>query len=144
MSENMKLAIDNGTRKIEVNDQGECIILPLGDQAFVSGLLELMKKFSESAEKVESAIDAAEEDTDSVLKAVDLNLNVCKEIASQTDSLFRDEVCRKVFGDIVPSLTTFAEFFDKLAPFVRAYGEERTSETKRRIAKYTQKYHKKE
>ncbi len=148
MSEDMRISISSSVKKIEVNDQGEYILLPLGDQVFISGLLNLMRKFSESADEVEKAFRTAGEDAGSVSEAVALNLNTCEGIKTEVDALFKDEVCKKVFGDIVPSLTAFSEFFDKLAPFVKKYSDEKARETRERIKKYTgkysAKYHKKE
>ena len=60
----------------------------------------------------------------------------------RVDALFGDEVCRKVFGDIVPSMAAFSDFFDQLAPFMEEYGRERADESRRRVERYTKKYQK--
>lgn len=144
---NDKIHIEPGTMIIEVNDAGETISLPLGDQAFTGGLVELMQTFSQKADELSSAagkIDTSANTAEKVneLSAVaSLNLRICAEMRERTDALFADEVCRKVFGDIVPSLSAFSYFFDQLSPFVAKYRDDMIAACKKSVEKYTKKYH---
>lgn len=143
-----KISVNSGVKVIEVNDQGETISLPLGDPAFTHGLVELMQMFSDKVGDVEqacknidtSAVAAAKAEQLSVVAS--LNLKVCTEMKERVDALFGADACRKVFGDIVPGLAAFADFFDQLAPFMEEYGREREEKLRQRLAKYTKKYQK--
>lgn len=46
------------------------------------------------------------------------------------------------FGDIVPGMAAFSDFFDQLTPFMEEYGRERAEENRRRVERYTKKYQK--
>ena len=143
-----KISVNSGVKVIEVNDQGETISLPLGDPAFTHGLVELMQMFSDKVGDVEqacktidtSAVAAAKAEQLSVVAS--LNLKVCTEMKDRVDALFGDEVCRKVFGDIVPGMAAFSDFFDQLTPFMEEYGRERAEENRRRVERYMKKYQK--
>lgn len=143
-----KITVNSGVKVIEVNDQGETISLPLGDPAFTHGLVELMQMFSDKVGDVEqacknidtSAVAAAKAEQLSVVAS--LNLKVCTEMKERVDALFGADACRKVFGDIVPGLAAFSDFFDQLAPFMEEYGRERAEESRRRVERYTKKYQK--
>ena len=68
--------------------------------------------------------------------ACDFNMKVCEHLKQQVDNIFHDEVCRKVFGNITPTVDAFAEFFLQLAPIVRTAQAERQE----KVRKYTDKY----
>ena len=145
------LRVERQAKKIQVNDQGEYIVLNLDDQQFLPALLELMNDFKNLAEKNEARIREIEEMPDGTEKeymtkvevSAAFNLEVCKELKQRIDQTFRDDVCRKVFGDIVPSVTAFAEFFDQLGELIQRFTEERRTVQNERVAKYTAKYHQK-
>jgi len=146
MSENLKISVVRGEKRIEVNDQGEYIILPLGDQAFMSGLIGLVQSFKGMESSYQAGFDKINamptsteaEQIDKCAAACKFNTEVCDELREKVDSLFKDEVCRKVFGPITPGLYEFAQFFNQLAPFVQKAQEERFAH----IRKYTDRYHK--
>lgn len=143
-----KISVNSGVKVIEVNDQGETISLPLGDQAFTNGLVELMQMFSDKAGEVAQACKNIDISEDAAAKAeqlsavASLNMKVCAELKERVDALFGDEACRKVFGDIVPGMAAFSDFFDQLAPFIEEYGREKEEKLRQRLEKYTKKYQK--
>lgn len=142
------ISVKSGVKVVEVNDFGDTISLPLGDQAFTNGLVELMQLFAVKAGEVAHACKNIDIGADAAAKAeqlsavASLNLKACTEMKDRVDALFCDEACRKVFGDIVPSMEAFSDFFDQLAPFMEEYGRERAEESRRRVEKYTKKYKK--
>lgn len=145
MTNDATIMIDAGTKVIGVNDNGETILLPLGDQEFTRSFLKLMQEFSEKAQEISEQIKAVKEDTDKVTQLVtvaDLNLTICRQMKERVDAVFADEVCRKVFGDIVPGLDAFSEFFEKLSPFVLEHQKNMRDKSEERIKKYTEKYDK--
>ena len=143
-----KISVNSGVKVIEVNDQGETISLPLGDPAFTHGLVELMQLFSVKAGEVAQACKDIDIGADAAAKAeqissvASLNLKVCTEMKERVDALFGDDVCKKVFGNIVPGMAAFSDFFDQLAPFIEEYGREREEKLRQRLEKYTKKYQK--
>lgn len=145
MTNDTTIMIDAGTKVIGVNDNGETIHLPLGDQEFTRSFLKLMQEFSEKAREISEQIKAVKEDTDKVTQLVtvaDLNLTICRQMKERVDAVFADEVCRKVFGDIVPGLDAFSEFFEKLSPFVLEHQKNMRDKSEERVRKYTERYDK--
>lgn len=144
------LRVERQAKKIQVNDQGEYIVLNLDDQQFLPELLGLMNDFKGIAEKNEARvheIEAMPDGTDKeymakVEASAAFNLEVCKVLKQRIDQTFHDDVCRKVFGNIIPSITAFAEFFDQLGELIKKFTEERRAVQNERVAKYTAKYHK--
>lgn len=145
MTNDATIMIDAGTKVIGVNDNGETILLPLGDQEFTRSFLKLMQEFSEKAQEISEQIRSVKEDTDKVTQLVtvaDLNLTICRQMKERVDAVFADEVCRKVFGDIVPGLDAFSAFFEKLSPFVLEHQKNMRDKSEERVRKYTERYDK--
>ncbi len=104
------IRVSSGTKKIEVNDDGEFILLPLGDDGFTRGFYNLLNDFQKRAE----AVKLTDEDiTGSMDQIVKLNA----EIAEKVDGLFGNGTCKKVFGDITPGIDMILDFFFQLLPF---------------------------
>lgn len=119
---NGKIRISNGVKKIEVNDNGEFILLPVSDDGFVLSFYRLMEDIKKSGNELSEEI-GGEETVDSVEKIVAVE----REIKQKVDALFGDGTCKKVFGDILPSMDLFVEFFGSLVPFLEEYKNERTA-----------------
>jgi len=146
MSEPVKISVDREEKRIQVNDQVEYIVLPLGDQTFMKELLELVQSFSgmestyqEGFDKINAMPTSTQaEQVDKCAAACKFNADVCRELKEKVDGLFKDEVCRKVFGPGIPGLYEFSQFFSQLAPIVKKAQEERTAH----VRKYIDRYHK--
>lgn len=119
---NGKIRISNGVKKIEVNDDGEFILLPVSDDGFVLSFYRLMEDIKKRGGELSDEI-GGEETVDSVEKIVAVE----KGIKQKVDTLFGDGTCKKVFGDILPSMDLFVEFFGSLVPFLEEYKNERTA-----------------
>lgn len=119
---NGKIRISNGVKKIEVNDDGEFILLPVSDDGFVLSFYRLMEDIKKRGNELSGEI-GGEETVDSVEKIVAVE----REIKQKVDALFGDGTCKKVFGDILPSMDLFVEFFGSLVPFLEEYKNERTA-----------------
>lgn len=113
-----KIRIASGVKKIEVNDNGEYILLPLSDDSFVSRFYKLLDEIKRTGEGI-----AKTSETD--ITTVDSIVELEKSVRAKTDELFGAETCRKVFGDILPSMDLFVEFFGCLVPYFEEYKKER-------------------
>ena len=90
------ISVKSGVKVVEVNDLGETISLPLGDQAFTHGLVELMQMFSDKSGEVSHACKNIEisgnaaEKAEQLSAAASLNLKVCTEMKDRVAALFGD------------------------------------------------------
>ena len=117
------IRVGSSIKKIEVNDEGGYILLPLSDNDFTVRFYRLLEDLQRSGEKV---------DIIGTVEGVEQIVEIEKSVKERVDALFGPDTCRKVFGDITPSLDLFVEFFGALLPFFEAYKEERM----RRMGKY--------
>lgn len=149
MTEQMNsLRVNSRAKRIQVNDQGEYITLDFGDQRFLPDLLALMDEFkavetdygSRAAEIDAMPENTQDESTAKIAATAAFNLELCTHLKRQVDEAFRDDVCRKVFGNITPSVAAFAEFFDQLSNIIRALRTEQDETLQKRIEHYTAKY----
>lgn len=134
MTAKNSLRIKSDNIVIEVNDQGETITLPFGDQAFPNRVFELIAGFEQKKNEIAEKTKEIEEQQDIVdslgfsqrqKDMVDMNLQLHEYFKFKTDEVFGAETCRKVFGDIVPSLDAFARFFDALSPYFEKHAKQR-------------------
>lgn len=148
MSNEMMLSVSKNIKRIKVNEAGEYITLNFDDQSLLPRLVDLMKEFEAVADEytIKSAeIGTMPEDTQreriaKISTEAKFTMEICTQLKQKVDAAFHDEVCRKVFGDITPSVSAFAEFFDQLGGLLRKFAAERDEEFKRKTAKYTEKY----
>lgn len=133
-----KIRIQRNIRRIEVNDDGEFIVLDFDDLNLpyrYYGMLKKLeidrvkfsKRFSESLEG-KTASECSEE-----LIEAERELNIYFRDA--IDEVFGEGTCRKVYGDILPSLEMHLHFFDALRPFF----EDELKRRREKMNKYSAK-----
>lgn len=135
------IRIKSNTKEIEVNDNGDCISLRLGDAEFINRFAEVMRYAQETAGKMSQNVPTGS--SNEVLAFVETSKKECQKIASDIDECFGDEVCKKVFGDCVPDFDLLANFFSQISILIKKFGEERSKERQAYINKHTGKYKKK-
>lgn len=140
------LRIDNGTKKIEVNDDGECIEFSVVSNDFFrafSGLIQWfdgqeqrqdIKDMEEQQKKVvsESGDGIDYEALNSVL---DIREKISKEACEKIDGIFGAEASRKIFGGIVPDMFSIADFFEQITPLIEKYAKERNQAVSKKYSK---------
>lgn len=140
------LRIDNGLKKIEVNDAGECIEFSVLDNGFFRGFSELMQWFDE--QNTQGSIKDMEEQAGKVVSdngdginhealsnVLDIRDKVSKEACEKIDNIFGVGASKKIFGGIIPDMYSIAEFFEKIAPFIEKYAKERNQTINRKYSK---------
>lgn len=113
-----KIRVNSGI-KIEVNDAGDTITIPVEDMQFMDGFYGMIDKFTDASTRLSNL---QTDDTREQLSAV---IDECKMVMQEIDSLFGADCCKKVFGDIIPSPYVVMDFFDKIVPIIGKYANER-------------------
>lgn len=136
------IRIDSGAKRIEVNDNGDFIVLNFGDHNFPNKFFSLLDRvqttFNGAEEKMRNAQKAyADGSVDQMRVAAQMDLELHSEFAHEVDELFGPDTCKKVFGDIVPGIELIAEFFEALTPFFEDYGKKRAEKLSKYSAKRT-------
>lgn len=109
---------------VEVNDNGETIIINAEDKTFIERLFGLMDRFDAFADKM-SGEEVKKLNDRERLK---VDIAETKEIMAEIDAIFGEETCRKVFGNIVPNQYLIADFFDQMVPIAEQYMDVRQKE----------------
>lgn len=150
----LSLNVKQNIKRIKVNDAGEYISLNFDDQTLIPRLYGLIDYFGTVAQEHQREADALAnmpeenqgERNEKIAAFAALQLESCEKLKAKVDEAFRDNVCQKVFGDIVPSVAAFADFFLQLGALVSGFEKDiveqrfeaiRTSE---KVQKYTGKY----
>ena len=133
-----KIRITRNIKRIEVNDNGEFITLDFDDLNLpyrYYGMLKRLEKdrvkfAQELQEKLrdKTGMDSAEE-----LVNAERELNIYFRDA--IDEVFGEGTCRKVYGDILPSIDMHLQFFDAIRP----YFEEEAQRRRQKMNKYSAK-----
>ena len=127
---------------VEVNDNGDTILVNAEDQYFIEKFLGLNEKLENIANT-----DAKELENKSEREQLEFVILKTKEIMAEIDGLFGEDACRKVFGNIIPSPYLIADFFDQLTPIAEQYMDERQKKISKkynRNRKGSNKYRSKE
>lgn len=110
--------------EISVNDYGDTIRINAEDQNFIEKFYGMLDKLEESSKRVQS------EDTKQLGERERLKMVIeeTKGIMTEIDSIFGENSCKKIFGDIVPGMYLIADFFFQLRPIVDKYVAERNKD----------------
>lgn len=140
------LRIDNGTKKIDVNDAGEYIEFSIVNNDFFRAFFDLLrwfddqenrkeiKEIDEQSDKVASE-DGTEINYDAANNVLDLRDKISKEACEKVDNIFGDEASRKIFGGVAPDMYMIADFFEKISPFIEKYQKDRSNTINKKYSK---------
>lgn len=131
-----KIRLQRNVKHIEVNDDGEFITLDFDDLDLPYRYYGMLKKLEKdrvrfSKEMAEKFKDRSPEDIAEELVEAEFKMNIYFRDA--VDEVLGAGTCRKVYGDILPSLEMHLQFFDALRP----YFEEEAKRRQERMSKYS-------
>ena len=126
------IRVSTSVKRIEVNDNGDYIELNFSDNSFPDRFYAMLESIQGRADDVQAKAAELEEkygkDKDVLARnQAGLYRKFHEEIMGDVDALFGPETCKKVFGDIVPGIELFDDFFTQLTPFFEEYGKERAA-----------------
>lgn len=132
------IRVNTGAKRIEVNDEGDYITLNFSDHSFPErffAMLDKVQALAEEAAPQEREIrDRYEAGSVELLRALtSLDGDIHRTISAEVDGLFGPGTCRKVFGDIVPGVELYDDFFSQLMPYFEEFSRERVQ----RMSKYS-------
>lgn len=123
------IRVKNINKKIEVNDEGEYIVLPFSDQSFPKRFFELFDSLSKMQKEAETKIHDIKDER----SLIDFNADIHERAKEEIDKVFGVGTCKKVFGDIVPGIDMIQDFFEQLMPFFEEHSKENKKEMKTRF-----------
>lgn len=140
------LRIDNGTKKIEVNDAGEYIEFSIVNNDFFRSFFDLLQWFDEQEnrkdikdmeEQKEKVIseDGTIINYDAANNVLDISKKISNEACEKIDKIFGYEASRKIFGSVVPDMYMIADFFEKIDPLIEKYAKERSQNINKKYSK---------
>lgn len=116
-----KIRVNSGI-VIEVNDNGDTIIMNADDQEFIDKFYDLIDRIEQMKKQVEEAGFRTKSEREKHKYMMDNTKDI---IMTDIDALFGAGTCQKVFGNIIPSAYLIAEFFDQLIPIAKKYANDR-------------------
>lgn len=131
-----KIRIQRNVKRIEVNDNGDVLELDFDDLNLPYRFYAMIKKFETDREKFTK--DLAEKikgmpDKDAAAAFVEAERELNVYMRDAIDEVFGEGTCRKVYGDILPSVEMHMKFFDALRPFF----EDEAQRRKAKMGKYS-------
>ena len=137
-----RINFDKGNKKVQVDEDGSYIIIPMGDNSFP----ERMIVFSEEAESNYKLLYEKEVEFKELAKGKELENSGIEELSKMRseiftsigkafDKLLGEGSCMKVFGNIAPSQDIMIDFMEQIEPLVKKYAIERQSEIEEKYNK---------
>jgi len=156
------IKVDNGIRKIGVNDNGDYIEISVNDRGLHSRFAEMMDWFDKQQEIIankgkeltkkhgSSPLISEDEEgevkinTSAIVDVTNVETDHYKECCEKIDEVFGEGTCKKVFGDVIPDDVLIVEFFEQITPVLQKLAEERGEKignryTRRQIKKKNRK-----
>lgn len=140
------LRIDNGIKKIEVNDAGEYIEFSVVSNDFFRAFSDLIQWFGgqeqrqdikdmEEQQKKVVSENGDDIDYEALNSVLDIREKVSKEACEKIDNIFGAEASQKIFGGIVPDMFSIADFFEQITPLIEKYAKERNQAINKKYSK---------
>ncbi len=131
-----KIHIQRNVKRIEVNDNGDILELDFDDLNLPYAFYGMIKQFESdrvrfTKELAERIKDKPDKEVIDEFVAAERELNIYMRDA--IDKVFGEGTCRKVYGDILPSVEMHMQFFDALRP----YFEEEAKRRQEKMNKYS-------
>lgn len=132
-----KLRINNGMKRIEVNDAGEYIEFSITDNGFFMKLAGLLQWLDGQQKEISGMLgqhggifaeDGDSVDFDALSGALDTRDGILKEACRRIDDAFGAESCRKIFGGTTPDFWAISDFLDQISPLIEKFAKERNAE----------------
>ncbi|RGE56186.1 MULTISPECIES: DUF6673 family protein [Eisenbergiella] len=124
-----ELQVDNGLRKIKVNDEGEYIEVSVNDSTFFDRFADLLVWVGDKEKELKQYGDTHKADTledmEVVREVMRKRTQTYQECCQRLDVLFGEGCCRKVFGNVVPDDLLIMDFLEQLTPVIEELGKER-------------------
>jgi len=122
-----KIRVNVEKVELEVNDNGDIIVLPVSDERFIKRLYAFARDISEKS----SEIDAV--DKTNIEGQVKADIELHEMIKKEFDVLFGTDAYKKVFGDdIVIGAEYVFEFLNQVMPYFNDHIQKRVE----RLNKY--------
>lgn len=118
------IRVSSNIKKIEVNDNGDYITLNFNDRSFPSKFYSLMDQFESKKIEVESKlteISSITDETEKTKEMLHLDMEIHKWLSKEVDNIFGEDTCKKVFGNVIPNIFLYVDFFDQITPFFVEY-----------------------
>ena len=130
------LRVDNGLKKINVNDKGEYIEFSVVSNDFFRAFSNLLQWFDgqenrqdikEMEKQQEDVVSENGEEInyEALNNILDIREKISKEACEKINAIFGNEASRKVFGSITPDMYMVADFFEQITPLIEKYAKER-------------------
>lgn len=129
------IRINSRNKKIDINDDGDYIVLRFDDQRFAGSFYDMVDSIRKRANELNKEAEKyGDVDTPEARKAVlTMSEEMSNLIAGGVDRVFGEGTCRKLFGDVAPVYELFVDFFEQLQPYFEEYARERDA----KMSKYT-------
>jgi hypothetical protein len=133
------LRIDNGVKRIMINDGPNFIEFNPSDVIFAERFYELLKKFEEKQIQFEQQAEKLDSQKDQLdANGLPMNLenqlafmrDVCAFMREQIDFLFGSGTSQAVFGDVL-SIEGIEQFFEGITPFIQTARAEKLKKYQR-------------
>lgn len=125
-----KIRIQNEVKKIEVNDNGDYISVPVNDVRFIRNFHACYEKWDKAKKKLDNS---AASDTGEMLNIL---VDTVDGFVDDIDLLFGKGSCDKIFGGY-PSADGIADFFAQFMPIFERLTNQEKENSEKRIRKYT-------
>lgn len=126
MAEKIRVAVDKV--ELEVNDNGDIIVLPVSDERFIKRMYDFANAIQKKSEELNFIDD---NNTEAIING-DIELH--ESIKTGFDELFGSGAYTKVFGtDIVVGAEYVMDFINQCSPYIQKHMDERS----KRLKKYS-------
>lgn len=127
MAETLRINVDNVV--LEVNDNGETITLPLGDERFTKKLYAYVDAMQQNAKKIEESRSSG-----SIIDIIDADIGFHQSLRDEFDTVFGKGAYTKVYGeDILVGVEYILQFIDQIMPYIEKHNNKRVE----RLSKYS-------
>lgn len=122
MAENAKIRINVEVVNLEVNDNGDTIVLPVSDERLIQRLYAFIDNISKRANEMQELKDV------DIVTVVNKDVSFHEFLHDEFNTLFGENAYEKVFGnDVVVGAEYILEFLDQVVPYITKHSANRSA-----------------
>lgn len=135
MAEMKSLRVNTGVKRIEVNDNGDYIVINLSDNSFFTRFNSFLNWLNTKQAELDASEWATGKEPDALM-VFDGYRTLCKETCERLDDFFGDGCCSKVFFGIEePGIELIVDFLDQIIPILNDFAKERSENIRLKYSK---------
>lgn len=129
-----EIKLEKWDKKIKINDNGDYIILHIGDLNLINNTGKMLEDISKKYEEIQKKVEEEQDNQNKIDMTISLSSSICETI----NAFFNDDsLCTKVFNTNTPYIDDIFDFIFQICELIEKFTGKKIDNLKNISNKYT-------